>query len=95
MPFVPPKINILVYATRTAECPYLADGDPIPYGPWSQVIVTGSRAWRSLNIFPLAPLPPNIMIFDPASTAECAYLGAGGVPEILGFVNLFALTSRM
>jgi len=32
---------------------------------------------------------------EPASTAEWAYLGAGGVPDILGFVNLFALTSKM
>jgi hypothetical protein len=26
-----------------------------------------------------------MIIFEPASTAECAYLGAGGVPDILGF----------
>ena len=94
-------MKILVSATRTAECPYLAEGDPIPSGPWSHVMVTGSNACKSLNIFPLAPLPPKIIIFEPAKTAECAYLGAGGVPEILGFynqlrstVNLFALTSR-
>jgi len=35
------------------------------------------------------------MILDPARTAEWEYLGAGGVPEIFGLVNLFALTSRM
>lgn len=85
----------MVYATRAAEWPYLADGEPIPYGPWSHVIVTGSRACRSLKIFPLAPLPPKIIILDPASTAEWEYLGVGGVPEILGFVNLLAFTSRI
>lgn len=84
-PFVPPNINIFVSATKTAEWPYLADGDPIPSGPCSQVIETGSSACKSLNTFPLAPRPPNIIILDPASTAEWAYLGAGGVPEILGF----------
>lgn len=88
-------MKIFVSATRTAEWPYLADGEPIPYGPWSHVIVTGSSAWRSLKIFPLAPRPPKIMIFDPARTAEWAYLGAGGVPDILGFVNLLAFTSSM
>ncbi len=67
----------------------------MPYGPWSHVIVTGSRACKSLNIFPFAPLPPKIIIFEPAKTAEWAYLGAGGVPEILGFVNLFAFTSKI
>lgn len=92
---MPPKINIFVSLTRTAECPYLAEGDPIPSGPCSQVIVTGSSACKSLNILPLAPLPPKMIILEPASTAECAYLGAGGVPEILGLVNLFAFTSRM
>ena len=58
-------------------------------------MVTGSRAWRSRNILPLAPLPPKMMILEPAKTAEWAYLAAGGVPDIFGFVNLFALTSRM
>ena len=67
----------------------------MPSGPWSQVIVTGSSACRSLNILPLAPLPPKIIIFEPARTAECAYLAAGGVPDILGLVNLLALTSKM
>ncbi len=94
-PFVPPNINILVYATKTAECPYLAEGEPMPSGPCNHVIVTGSNAWRSLKIFPLAPLPPKIIIFEPARTAEWAYLGAGGVPEIFGLVNLFALTSSI
>jgi hypothetical protein len=46
-------------------------------------------------LLPLAPLPPKIIILEPANTAECAYLGAGGVPDIFGFVNLFALTSRI
>jgi hypothetical protein len=36
-----------------------------------------------------------MIIFEPASTAEWAYLGAGGVPEIFGLVNLLALTSRI
>lgn len=85
MPLVPPKINILVSATNTAEWPYLAEGEPIPSGPCNQVMETGSRACRSLNTLPLAPLPPKIIIFEPAKTAECAYLGAGGVPDILGF----------
>jgi len=26
-----------------------------------------------------------MIILDPAKTAECPYLGAGGVPDILGF----------
>jgi len=30
---VPPNMKIFVSATRTAEWPYLADGEPIPYGP--------------------------------------------------------------
>ncbi len=88
-------MNILVYATRHAECPYLAEGDPIPSGPCNHVMVTGSKACKSLNIFPLAPLPPKIIIFEPANTAECAYRGAGGVPDILGLVNLLALTSSI
>lgn len=36
-----------------------------------------------------------MIIFEPAKTAEWAYLGAGGVPEIFGLVNLFALTSSI
>ena len=63
-------MKIFVSATKTAECPYLADGDPIPYGPCSHVMVTGSKACKSLNIFPFAPLPPKIIIFEPAKTAE-------------------------
>jgi hypothetical protein len=78
-------MKILVSATNTAVWPYLAEGDPIPSGPCSQVIDTGSRAWRSLKTLPFAPRPPKMIIFEPASTAECAYLGAGGVPDILGF----------
>ena len=58
-------------------------------------MVTGSRACKSLKILPLAPLPPKMMIFDPAKTAEWKYLGAGGVPDIFGLVNLFAFTSRI
>lgn len=72
-------------ATITAVCPYLAEGDPIPSGPWSQVIETGSRACKSRNTLPFAPRPPKKIILDPARTAEWAYLGAGGVPDILGF----------
>ena len=29
-----------------------------------------------------------MIILDPASTAECPYLGAGGVPDILGFYKV-------
>ena len=65
-------MKIFVSATKTAECPYRADGEPIPSGPWSHVMVTGSKACKSLNIFPFAPLPPKMMILDPAKTAECA-----------------------
>jgi hypothetical protein len=28
-----------------------------------------------------------MIILDPAKMAECQYLEAGGVPEILGFLN--------
>lgn len=70
LPLVPPKINIFVSLTKTAEWPYLAEGEPMPSGPCSQVIVTGSKACKSLNILPLAPLPPKTMIFEPAKTAE-------------------------
>ena len=86
LPFVPPNIKILVYPTKTAVCPYLAEGEPIPSGPCNQVIVTGSRACKSLNILPFAPLPPKIIILEPAKTAEWPYLGSGGVPDILGFL---------
>jgi hypothetical protein len=48
-------------------------------------MVTGSNACKSLKILPFAPLPPKMIIFEPARTAEWAYLGVGGVPEILGF----------
>jgi hypothetical protein len=84
MPFHPPNKTKLTPFTRVQVWPYLAEGDPLPSGPWYQVSVWGSRAWRSLNTV-FSPLPPKIMIRDPAKIAECWYLGAGGVPEILFF----------
>lgn len=55
--------------------------------------MTGSRACKSLYTAPFGPLPPKIMILEPAKTAECPYLGGGGVPEILGLIHLEELTS--
>ncbi len=36
-----------------------------------------------------------MIILEPANTAEWAYRGAGGVPEIFGLVNLLAFTSSI
>jgi hypothetical protein len=69
-PFHPPNISILDPATKEAECPNLAEGDPLPSGPWYQVIVTGSSACKSLKTTLFSPFPPKIMILDPASIDE-------------------------
>lgn len=94
VPFQPPNTNILVPPTKFAEWSNLAVGAPPPSGPWYQVMVTGSRAWRSRCTTPFAPLPPNTMILEPASTAEWPYLAAGGVPEILGLIQRDEFTSK-
>ena len=56
-------------------------------------MVTGSRACKSLKT-DFEPLPPKMIILDPARTAECPYLGGGGVPDIFGVIHLDEFTSN-
>ena len=108
IPFQPPKSNKFIPFTKVQEWPYLcnllwylADGEPLPSGPWYHVKVYGSKACKSLKTV-FSPFPPKIIILDPAKIAECWYLGAGGVPEILFFfyykiitLHLFVFTFKI
>lgn len=95
LPFHPPNTNILLPPTRVEVCPNLAVGAQAPSGPWYQVILTGSRACKSLKqIFFPDPLPPKIRIQLPAKTAVWPYLGFGGVPSIFGLIHLDAFKSN-
>ena len=49
------------------------------------IIVMLPSACKSLNTMPFSPFPPKIIILEPARIALWLYLGAGGVPDILGF----------
>lgn len=66
----------------------------LPSGPWYQVIVIGSNACKSLYTV-YSPLPAYIMILFPARHAVWPYLGAGGVPVVLGLVHLLLFTSNI
>lgn len=83
--FQPPKTSIWLLLMIEPEWPKRAQGDPLPSGPWNQVMVIGSKAWMSLNTRFFSPFPPKMITREPARIAEWPYRAFGGIPKICGF----------